>query len=472
MFWRMNMTGIPDRMKRGVEGISGYSFDNVRVSYRSPVPSELGASALTRQNRIYIAPGQESALPHELWHVVQQASGRVRANTALFANQINDSPALEHEADVFAARIVGAMDGATQDTALRVALPVPASCVQFKNKKRLEYLGATPNRQSPTGRAVVSRMIDEGRIFIDVPVPKQPPSTEYDPDFFTFEKMNLHRVVEFDPARANANYFNFYYSYASGYYPVSKADMGHRAAAVIWWDHIGCYYGPKSKLSNIFMNEKDNYELEPSSINSGKGAQLPYRYVNPLLIRAKDFRDPRLIPTGPQADEGVKWCTIQSQIPFTQWVNDYGEFYNLLQNTNQYMSMVPAGGIILLLKWQQNIQILISRFPPLNAVIQLTQHPLFPQQEIAFAIFCRDFHQWANVNFNTVPTEETYAVYLKYYKSGYLGNPVSFYYNQIISHITARQAAQRACQALQAFQAQQASANIRPAAAKRPGFPP
>ena len=40
-----NQTGLPDNLKAGVENLSGYSFDNVRVHYNSPKPAQLQALA-------------------------------------------------------------------------------------------------------------------------------------------------------------------------------------------------------------------------------------------------------------------------------------------------------------------------------------------------------------------------------------------------------------------------------------------
>ena len=52
-------------------------MDNVRVHYNSRAPVQQGAQAFTQGNDIHLAPGAERHLPHEVWHVVQQAQGRV-----------------------------------------------------------------------------------------------------------------------------------------------------------------------------------------------------------------------------------------------------------------------------------------------------------------------------------------------------------------------------------------------------------
>ena len=101
-----NTTGIPDKMKCQFETYSGMSFDNVRVHYNSDKPKQMQALAYTQADQVYIAPGQERHLGHELGHIIQQCRGQVRAMGSLNGQAINDSPVLEHEADMIAARIM------------------------------------------------------------------------------------------------------------------------------------------------------------------------------------------------------------------------------------------------------------------------------------------------------------------------------------------------------------------------------
>lgn len=101
---RPNETGMPDALKAGVESLSGYSLDNVRIHYNSPKPAQLQANAYTQGTEIHVAPGQERYLPHEAWHVVQQAQGRVQPTMQMKGGvPINDDEGLEHEADVMGA---------------------------------------------------------------------------------------------------------------------------------------------------------------------------------------------------------------------------------------------------------------------------------------------------------------------------------------------------------------------------------
>jgi hypothetical protein len=95
-----NQTGLPEQLKAGVEALSGMTMDHVKVHYDSPRPAQLNAHAYAQGSDIHVAPGQARHLPHEAWHVVQQAQGRVRP-TGQVANgtAINDEAGLEREAD-------------------------------------------------------------------------------------------------------------------------------------------------------------------------------------------------------------------------------------------------------------------------------------------------------------------------------------------------------------------------------------
>lgn len=101
---KANDTGLPDHLKSGIENLSGIAMDDVKVHYNSARPAPLQAHAFTQGADIHVAPGQEKHLAHEAWHVVQQKQGRVQPTMSLNGQQINDSPALEQEADHMGAR--------------------------------------------------------------------------------------------------------------------------------------------------------------------------------------------------------------------------------------------------------------------------------------------------------------------------------------------------------------------------------
>ena len=100
-----NQTCLPDALKAGVETLSGLSMDHVRVHYDSSQPARFSALAYAQGRDIHVAPGQQRHLPHEAWHVVQQAQGRVPPTLQLQDGvPANDDETMEREADVMGAR--------------------------------------------------------------------------------------------------------------------------------------------------------------------------------------------------------------------------------------------------------------------------------------------------------------------------------------------------------------------------------
>jgi hypothetical protein len=101
----INDTGLPDSLKSGIETLSGFSMANVNVHYNSSQPARLNALAYAQGSDIHVAPGQERHLPHEAWHIVQQAQGRVQPTMQIKNGvPVNDDPALEQEADVMGSK--------------------------------------------------------------------------------------------------------------------------------------------------------------------------------------------------------------------------------------------------------------------------------------------------------------------------------------------------------------------------------
>ncbi len=98
---KINKTGIPDDLKRSAEAKSNLSLDDVRVHYNSAKPMQMRALAYTQGNQVYIGPGQEKHLSHELGHVVQQKLGMVRPTGSINGMPLNDEERLEEDADRF-----------------------------------------------------------------------------------------------------------------------------------------------------------------------------------------------------------------------------------------------------------------------------------------------------------------------------------------------------------------------------------
>lgn len=100
---------MPDGLKSGAEAVSGLAMDHVRVHYNSAKPAQLNAHAYAQGSDIHLAPGQDRHLPHETWHLVQQAQGRVQPTLQLNGGvAVNDEPALEREADQMGERALAA----------------------------------------------------------------------------------------------------------------------------------------------------------------------------------------------------------------------------------------------------------------------------------------------------------------------------------------------------------------------------
>jgi hypothetical protein len=102
-----NNTGMPDNLKNGLERMSGFDLNDVKVHYNSSKPAQLKAFAYTQGNDIHVGPGQEKHLPHEGWHVVQQRQGRVKPTVQMKGGVgVNNDPGLEHEADVMGSKSI------------------------------------------------------------------------------------------------------------------------------------------------------------------------------------------------------------------------------------------------------------------------------------------------------------------------------------------------------------------------------
>jgi hypothetical protein len=122
-----NRTGLPDALKIGVEQLSSINLDAVRVHYNSAEPAKLQAHAYAQGTEIHLAAGQERHLPHEAWHVAQQAQNRVPATRQLQGLALNDDRGLEREADVMGERAVTLGRKAKQRRAVAAAEPPAAA---------------------------------------------------------------------------------------------------------------------------------------------------------------------------------------------------------------------------------------------------------------------------------------------------------------------------------------------------------
>lgn len=103
-----NNIALPDNLKTGIEKLSSYSTDDVKVHYNSAQPAQLNAKGYAQGTDIHVAPRQERNLPHEGWHVVQQKQGRLKPTMQIKEGiPVNDNAGLEKEADKMWAKAMG-----------------------------------------------------------------------------------------------------------------------------------------------------------------------------------------------------------------------------------------------------------------------------------------------------------------------------------------------------------------------------
>lgn len=145
-FVRPSQTGMPDKMRKGLERLSGFDLSSVRVHYNSAKPSQIHAHAYTQGKDVHVGPGQERHLPHEGWHVVQQMQGRVSPTVRMPGVAMNLDTGLEREADEMGERVLqtGAEPGAGELTAASAAALAPAAPVIQPMMRRVNTSRSKP----------------------------------------------------------------------------------------------------------------------------------------------------------------------------------------------------------------------------------------------------------------------------------------------------------------------------------------
>lgn len=165
-----NGTGLPDKLKAGLESHSGMDLSDVKVHYNSTKPAQLQALAYAQGNEIHLGPGQEKHLPHEGWHVVQQRQGRVKPTLQTMQGKaINDDPRLEKEADdmgkkAFSSQSVKGMLAQAHEV---VEAPIQMKTVKLNSPGFVELRAKSPNKKAEgydtlTDGKVVSDLLQKG----------------------------------------------------------------------------------------------------------------------------------------------------------------------------------------------------------------------------------------------------------------------------------------------------------------------
>lgn len=97
--------GIPFGLQQRLRALTGIPFDDVKVHHHSVEAVRLSSPAFVNGSEIYLAPGQDHELSHELGHIVQQKLGNVKESDSEHGVRINRDPLLELEADQIGAYI-------------------------------------------------------------------------------------------------------------------------------------------------------------------------------------------------------------------------------------------------------------------------------------------------------------------------------------------------------------------------------
>lgn len=105
---------LPESIQTKMESVLNTSLSEVKVHANSSKATGVGALAYTQGTDIHIAPGHynpntsggKKLIGHELVHVAQQKAGRVQPTGSVAGLPLNDSPALEKEADSKGAKAI------------------------------------------------------------------------------------------------------------------------------------------------------------------------------------------------------------------------------------------------------------------------------------------------------------------------------------------------------------------------------
>ena len=142
---------LPDGLRGRMERLFGAGLSAVRV-HEGPQAESVGAHAYTQGTDIHFAPGQydpgsargQQLIGHEVAHVVQQGRGGVEPTRQAGGVAINDSSALEHEADELGAKAAAPAGGEHGAAAAGAAVHAPAQApIQASSGKTAQLNGPT-----------------------------------------------------------------------------------------------------------------------------------------------------------------------------------------------------------------------------------------------------------------------------------------------------------------------------------------
>lgn len=280
---RENRTGLPDNLKSGIENLSGFAMDDVKVHYNSDKPAQLQAHAYAQGTNIHLASGQEKHLPHEAWHVVQQKQGRVRPTLQMKGNvNVNDDKGLEKEADLMGKKAVQFVADQSQITAQKRLQEIANTSPQVKQMAKLQIAAnsySSPNFSNKT----LSHGVIQLAAYIDVDSGGTITSVSLDERPSKFRKSTLsalgpapsggmHRCHEEPSMGMQARII---YKYTNKQLATVAAGFGVSTQAevekAIWKEYLDDYHEP------------DNLHWGGGSANSSDGAKA--RALRDALFR-------------------------------------------------------------------------------------------------------------------------------------------------------------------------------------------
>lgn len=159
-----NHTGIPLGIQERFESMAGLDLDDVKVHYNSDKPEQLQALAYTQGNQIYIAPGQEKHLEHELGHVIQQKQGKVKPTGSIGGLPLNDDADLERAANLLDDT------GLVEDGDVPVSYTGQGSGVVQRYVKAGGYTMAAQPADAPGQRLLMVKDNEPGALYIHTSV--------------------------------------------------------------------------------------------------------------------------------------------------------------------------------------------------------------------------------------------------------------------------------------------------------------
>ena len=271
-----NNTGLPGKLKAGIENLSGYSMDDVKVHYNSSKPSQLQAHAYAQGPDIHLAPGQEKHLPHETWHTVQQMQGRVEPTVQSKGVAINDDTVLEHEADVMGAKALQMRHSENSAFEFPSRLESEADAMMNKSKAAATKL----KLQTTTNPKFIQRAIQIGENVVDLEGVRNFLSAHNLPLLAAYEdKVKLHFINQGDH-----NYENTAQGAQSLWRDIKNKELFDQSGDVNnQWKWLPTLKGYQDNDQNQNQQQWDHYYTE---LLSGYCANLAALYrINPEYVR-------------------------------------------------------------------------------------------------------------------------------------------------------------------------------------------